>query len=166
MARKFSELRAKITPEVREESVEIEAALRTELPLYPRMRVPKVAQKAGSPQYENAVPTRPDRDTCAVRINVATYLQLDMGASMTVTTLSSREFNQDTSRAKKAAQEGPVFITDRGRPAHVLLTIEAYQKLSGEQPSIVDLLAMPGIEDIEFDPPRLRGPVARPVDLT
>ena len=85
---------------------------------------------------------------------------------MTVTTLSSREFNQDTSRAKKAAQEGPVFITDRGRPAHVLLTIEAYQKLTGEKASIVDLLAMPGVEDIEFDPPRLRGPLTRPVDLT
>lgn len=38
------------------------------------------------------------------------------------TTLSSREFNQDTSGAKKAANEGPVFITDRGRPAHVLLS--------------------------------------------
>ena len=41
---------------------------------------------------------------------------------MTITTLSSRQFNQDTSRAKKAAIAGPVFITDRGRPAHVLLT--------------------------------------------
>ena len=50
---------------------------------------------------------------------------------MMPTTLSSREFNQDTSRAKKAAADGPVFITDRGRPAHVLLTIEDYQKLGG-----------------------------------
>jgi len=33
---------------------------------------------------------------------------------MTITTLSSREFNQDTSGAKKAAQLGPVIITDRG----------------------------------------------------
>ena len=39
---------------------------------------------------------------------------------MTVTTVSSREFNQDTGRAKIAARSGPVFITDRGRPAHVL----------------------------------------------
>jgi hypothetical protein len=31
---------------------------------------------------------------------------------MTVTTLSSREFNQHTGRAKNAAQNGPVFITD------------------------------------------------------
>jgi prevent-host-death family protein len=49
--------------------------------------------------------------------------------SVAITTLSSREFNQDTSGAKKAAKRGPVFITDRGRPAHVLLTIEEYQKI-------------------------------------
>ena len=85
---------------------------------------------------------------------------------MTITTLSSREFNQDTSGAKKAAQNGPVFITDRGRPAHVLLTIEAYQKLTGNHASIIDLLAMPGAEAIEFDAPRLNGDFHRPADLS
>jgi prevent-host-death family protein len=74
---------------------------------------------------------------------------------MTITTLTSREFNQDTSRAKKAAQEGPVFITDRGEPAHVLLSIEEYRKLTGGHRSIADALAMPGDADFEFDPPRL-----------
>ena len=73
---------------------------------------------------------------------------------MTITTLSSREFNQDSNRAKKAAREGPVFITDRGRPAHVLLSIEEYQRLTSSRPKIADLLAMPGAEDIEFEPPR------------
>ncbi len=73
---------------------------------------------------------------------------------MTITTLSSRQFNQGASKAKKAAQAGPVFITDRGRPAHVLLTIEEYQKLTGGPVSIIDMLAMPGIEDIDFEPPR------------
>jgi prevent-host-death family protein len=73
---------------------------------------------------------------------------------MTITTLTSREFNQDTSRAKKAASQGPVFITDRGRPAHVLMTIEEYRKLAGNKMSIADALAMPGGEDIEFDPPK------------
>jgi len=71
---------------------------------------------------------------------------------MTITTLSSREFNQDASGAKKLAQNGPVFITDRGRPAHVLLSIEEYQKLKGGTGSIIDMLAMPGVEDIEFEP--------------
>ena len=80
---------------------------------------------------------------------------------MPITTLSSREFNQDTSRAKKAAKRGPVFITDRGRPAHVLLTIEEYRKLVGANASIVDMLAICGAADTEFEPPRLRGPLAR-----
>lgn len=87
---------------------------------------------------------------------------------MAVTTLSSREFNQDTSRAKQAARKGPVFITDRGRPAHVLLTFEEYQKLSGESfgsQTLGDLLATPGAEDIEFEPSRLHGPISKPVDL-
>lgn len=85
--------------------------------------------------------------------------------AMTITTLSSREFNQDTSKAKKAAKEGPVFITDRGRPAHVLLTIEDYQALAGKSGSIIELLAMPGIEDAEFEPPRA-GELFRPADLS
>ena len=84
---------------------------------------------------------------------------------MTVTTLSSREFNQDTSRAKKAARNGPVFITDRGRPAHVLLTIEDYQRMSAGTVSIVDMLAMPGIEDIDFEPGRV-GTIFQPADLS
>ena len=84
----------------------------------------------------------------------------------TITTLSSREFNQDTSGAKKAAKKGPVFITDRGRPAHVLMTIEEYRKLTGNHTSIIDMLAMPGVEDIEFEPPRLSGDFYRPADLS
>ncbi len=75
---------------------------------------------------------------------------------MTVTTLTSREFNQDTGRAKKATAEGPVFITDRGKPAHVLLSIKEYRRITGKRRSIVDALSMPGLEDIEFDPPRSR----------
>ena len=75
---------------------------------------------------------------------------------MTITTLSSRDFNQDASAAKKAAQKGPVFITDRGRPAHVLLSIDDYRKLTGAKGKIADLLAMPGIADVELEIPRLR----------
>jgi prevent-host-death family protein len=74
---------------------------------------------------------------------------------MAITTVTSREFNQDVSRAKKAAGKGPVFITDRGRPAHVLLSIEEYRKITGKHESIVDLLAAPKAAEIDFDPPRL-----------
>jgi prevent-host-death family protein len=84
---------------------------------------------------------------------------------MTITTLSSREFNQDTSRAKKAALKGPVFITDRGKPAHVLLSIEDYQRITGGRRKIADALAMPGLADIEFDPPRANIGI-RPADFS
>ncbi len=84
---------------------------------------------------------------------------------MAITTLSSREFNQDASGAKKAAAKGPVIITDRGRPAHVLLTIEAYQRMKGKQPSLADLLAMPDGEDIELEIPGRRNG-GRDVDLS
>ncbi len=85
---------------------------------------------------------------------------------MSITTLSSREFNQDTSRAKKAAKSGPVFVTDRGRPSHVLLTIEEYRRLTGSGPSLVDLLAMPDADAVDFEPPKLGGPLFRPADLS
>ena len=84
---------------------------------------------------------------------------------MTITSLTSREFNQDTSRAKKAAANGPVFITDRGKPAHVLLSIEEYRRITGGHRKIADALAMPGAADIEFDPPRISIGV-RPADLS
>ena len=84
---------------------------------------------------------------------------------MTITTLSSRQFNQDASKAKKAAKQGPVFITDRGRPAHVLLTFGEYKKITGGRTKIADLLAMPGIEDVELAIPQLRD-VAQPADLS
>ncbi len=74
---------------------------------------------------------------------------------MPITTLSSREFNQAASEAKRLANNGPVFITDRGRPAHVLMSFEDYQRLTKQRRNIADALAMPDIADIEFDPPRM-----------
>ena len=75
---------------------------------------------------------------------------------MTVTTVTSRELNQDVGRAKKAAKSGPVFITDRGKPAHVLLSIEDYRRLTGQSRSLAEALSMPGLADIEFEPSRVR----------
>ena len=83
---------------------------------------------------------------------------------MTITTLSSRKFNQDTGRAKRAAKDGPVFITDRGRPAHVLLTIEDYQRLAGGNMSLAEALAQDGA-NFDFDPPRAGGGIFKPADL-
>ena len=84
---------------------------------------------------------------------------------MTIVTLSSREFNQHASEAKRAANNGPVFITDRGRPAHVLLSIEEYQRITGDRQKIADLLAMPGTDNIELDIPQMRD-LAKPADLS
>ena len=87
---------------------------------------------------------------------------------MPSTTITSRRFDQDASGAKRATLDGPVFITDRGRPAHVLLSIEAYRALTGEAteaaPSILDLIADPAAGDVAFDAPRL-SMKARPADL-
>lgn len=81
-------------------------------------------------------------------------------------TFTSREFNQDLARAKRAAKEGPVVITDRGRPAYVLLRHETYLRLSGQDRSIGAMLADPASEDVEFEPPRLGDAVVRGADIT
>lgn len=65
-------------------------------------------------------------------------------------TISSRAFNLDAAGAKRAANEGSVFITDWGRPAHVLLSIEEYRRLLGARSTIAELLAFPGAEDADL----------------
>ena len=84
---------------------------------------------------------------------------------MATTTISSREFNQDAGGAKKAADKGPVIITDRGRPAHVLLSFEDYQKLLGAGPSLLEVLTQKEEGDFDFDPPRMGDEISRPVDF-
>jgi PHD/YefM family antitoxin component YafN of YafNO toxin-antitoxin module len=85
---------------------------------------------------------------------------------MKITTMTSREFNRNISGAKNASKKGPVFITDRGRPAHVWLTIEDYRKLVSDQTTIVEMLALPDAEDIEFEPARLSGDLYHSADLS
>ena len=58
-----------------------------------------------------------------------------------------------------------MFITDRGKPAHVLLSFEDYQRITGGHRKIADALAMPGLADIEFDPPRVNIGL-RPADFS
>ncbi|MEI7932725.1 MAG: type II toxin-antitoxin system Phd/YefM family antitoxin [Alphaproteobacteria bacterium] len=68
--------------------------------------------------------------------------------------ISAREFNQDVSRAKRAANDGPVIITERGKPSHVLMTVGDYEKLTGPSMNLADALADPGA-DFDFEAPRL-----------
>lgn len=84
---------------------------------------------------------------------------------MTITTLSSREFQQNANQAQKAARSGPVFITNRGKPTQVLLSIEEYQRITGQRRSIVAALSMPGLSDIDLEFPRSRE-LPRPADFS
>jgi prevent-host-death family protein len=72
---------------------------------------------------------------------------------MPTTTLTSREFHQDSAKVKRAAANGPVIITDRGKPALVLLSYDAYEELLPKRISVAEALAMPGAEDIELPLP-------------
>lgn len=85
---------------------------------------------------------------------------------MTITTLTSREFNQDTAGAKRAAENGPVIITDRGEPAHVLLTMADYRRLTATGMSLLHAVADKSPEaDFDFEPPRI-GSLYRAPDLS
>ena len=84
---------------------------------------------------------------------------------MTISTFSSREFNQHASNAKKAAHKGPVFITDRGNATHVLLTIENYKKIIAKPQKIADALSIVGKEIGEMSIPNSKE-IARAADFS
>ena len=83
-------------------------------------------------------------------------------------TMSSRAFNQDTSRAKKAAVDGPVIITDRGKPAHVLMTYATYRELIDDTRTLGEALSMPSAADIDVESelPSRKNDFSRDVDLS
>lgn len=76
---------------------------------------------------------------------------------MSVHTFSSRDFTRDVSSAKRAAADGPVFITDRGRPAYALLKIEDFYRMVGQgAPSLLAVMdEIQSAEGIEFEAPRV-----------
>jgi prevent-host-death family protein len=80
-------------------------------------------------------------------------------------TMTSREANQDFSRAKRAAKTGPVIITERGRPANVLLSYDEYRRLVGKPQSLLERLAGPNSEEIELELPERRVEPFRDIDL-
>ena len=81
---------------------------------------------------------------------------------------TARRFNQDTAAAKRAAEDGPVYVTDRGRPSHVLLTFDAYTRLAAADTTQGDLLSVIGSDAhaaaIDVDIERARD-LPRDVDL-
>lgn len=64
-------------------------------------------------------------------------------------TASARAFNQDVSAAKRAADAGPVMITDRGKPAYVLLSIAEYRAMRTPRGLLSTLQSD---DDIELQP--------------
>ena len=75
---------------------------------------------------------------------------------MPATTISSREFSHNLAKGRRATSQGPVFITDRGKPTFALLKIEEYYKMAGDRPrGLLDVTdSLPG-GDFDFEPPRL-----------
>lgn len=92
-------------------------------------------------------------------------------STKTITIMSSREFNQDTALAKRAARNGPVIVTDRGKPSHVLMSMEEFEKLkalgkSEKHRSLADVLADDRPEaDFDFEIPQLKGFSLRPPEF-
>lgn len=80
--------------------------------------------------------------------------------------ISSREFNQNASGAKRAASKEPVFITDRGKASHVLLSMEEYMRLSGKGPSVAEAFYLAGADEVELELPGLRDFGFKPVDFS
>lgn len=86
---------------------------------------------------------------------------------MAITTISSREFNQNRSPIKRAVSRGPVIVTDRGKPCLVVMKYDDYQKMSHKKGSILERLYMPGVAEIDFEPHRIgRDEFPRPADFS
>lgn len=85
---------------------------------------------------------------------------------MTITTLSLSEFTRNTGAATKAADNGPVFITERGRAVQVLLNIADYQRLIREHRNMAELLSIPEMAaEIDLEPIRSSETV-KPADFS
>ena len=56
--------------------------------------------------------------------------------------LPSNAFSNDPDAARKAADGGPVFITEHGQHTRVLLNLADYQRLLGQSGKISEILSM------------------------
>ncbi len=79
--------------------------------------------------------------------------------------ISSRMLNQNINKAKKAALNSPVMITNRGKATHVLLSIGEYERIAGKQKSLLEHLGMPEAAEITFEPGKINNLLQR-VDFT
>lgn len=86
---------------------------------------------------------------------------------VTVRTFSSQDFTRNVGAAKRATTQGSMFITDRGRPAYVLLKIEDYFQLTGpHEASLLEVMdAISGGTGVRFNPASLKA-IFKATDLT
>ncbi|OEZ55373.1 hypothetical protein [Duganella sp. HH105] len=84
---------------------------------------------------------------------------------MTTATLPSRKTDLSLAEALQEAERGPFIIAGECGPSHVLLTIADYERLISGKLNLVEMLWMPGMEDIDFDPQRSTETV-RPADFS
>jgi hypothetical protein len=138
----LSELRAQMSPRARLLSDKLLAVMHADRELHEVLSLQASKDPVDMQPNENASSIDKPQDACRKAKEGATYPHADMGAFMTMT-ISSRNFNQDTSRAMKVAQHGPVFIIDEKRPAHVLITFEEYQRLAGRPTTLADGIWQP-----------------------
>lgn len=88
--------------------------------------------------FSKDVENGPAREVELVQEEVAGVDYLDVERSENVGRIAADAGGEDF---------GPVLITDRGRPSHVLLTFEAYEKLLGVD--VLERLSEPaGVEDV------------------
>ena len=91
-----------------------------------------------------------------------------------MTTITSRYFNQHTSKVQKAAERAPVIITRRGEPSYVLMSIADFRRLAeGGEPATSTARnayeyltpSNPAVADTELEiPPRSKAQ-RRPVEF-
>lgn len=82
---------------------------------------------------------------------------------MAVTTIA--RIGEDPESVRKAAAEGPVFVFEENEPPLVIIRLDEYKKMGGREPDIVDLLSMPGVEDIDIQLPARQPPAGKPFDF-
>ncbi len=63
-------------------------------------------------------------------------------------------FEKDVRAAMRAASKGPVILTKRGEPSHVLLSIEDYRRLVVDARSLVEWLSVD--DGVDLEPDRVR----------
>jgi PHD/YefM family antitoxin component YafN of YafNO toxin-antitoxin module len=74
---------------------------------------------------------------------------------MATTTVSLEEIRRVADEVGEASDNGPVYVTRPGKSPLVLLTVNEYRKLSGEQESPIETPENPETRDIPFDRSRM-----------